>query len=705
MIIKSKKITSSIVFLLTFSCAFASNDTETPRFVLALGRFHPLILHLPIGVLVFAFFLDIFGRIRKNYHEQTVKLALGFSAISAIVACVLGYFLSLEGGYSGETLDIHFYTGILTAVLTTLLYFFSGHSDKNIKRLFFPLFVLAMISISVAGHFGSILTHGDSFLTEYIKPPTQAKTIETIDELQVYDDVVFKIFDDKCIQCHNSTKTKGDLSLASTESILLGGESGQVITLGNSAESLLYKSTLLPISDEKHMPPEGKPQLSKDDIRLIKYWLDSGEDINPKVAVLPKNDTITKLLKNYLVFNKKEMKPASLEAIQDVEEAGFLVRRLAPTEPELWVKFQKGTISKKALNTLSDLKEQIIELDLKNTELTDDMLPVLKKLSNLEKLELNNTKITDKTFEYLENLTSLKVLNLVNTQVTGIGLKTLFETIKPEQVYLWNTPVNNLMASKLEADFGVAINNGTPDGFVEVTRLKAPILTTEKALFVDTLTVGLDLKLKNAKVYYTLHGKEVDSTSNLYTNPFVIDTTTHFSARIYKKGWLPSELLQKTFFKINYDVVNYAIVHQPETQYPGSGKLFDKELGSNNFKDNKWTGFLGKDINTTANLGTKKDVSTITVSCLGKVQDWILFPSEIVVYASNNKTSGFKKVGNLKINEDNQNDFAVLNTYTVAFPKIKAQYFKVVVKNPGVLPKWHEGAGNASWIFVDEIMF
>lgn len=705
MIIKKKKTLTSIIFLLAYGCIFASNDNETPRFVLALGRFHPLILHLPIGALAFAFFLDVLGRIKKNYQEQTIKYALGFSAVSAITACILGYCLSLEGGYSGDILDIHFYTGILTSVLTTMLYLLSGHSNLKVKRLFFPLFITTMICTSIAGHYGSILTHGDGFLTEHIKSPTQGKTIETIDELNVYDDVVLKIFDDKCIQCHNSTKKKGDLSLTSTESILLGGESGQVITLGNSKESLLYKSTLLPILDEQHMPPEGKPQLSKDEIRLLKYWLDNSTTINEEVATLPKNDTVFKLLKNYLVFNKKEIKSALLVNIKNAEEVGFLVRRLAPTEPELWVKFKKDTISKKALNTLSDLKEQIIELDLKNSTLTDDMLSVLKKLSNLKKLELNNTKITDKAFKYFENLESLKVLNLVNTQVTDKGLRTFFGTIKPEQVYIWNTPINNLLESKLENDFGIAINNGIPKGFVEVTRLKTPVLATKKTLFVDTLTVRLDLKLKNAKTYYTLNGKEADSTSNLYTKPFVIDTTTLLSIKTYKKGWLPSEPLKKKILKINYNVEDYSIIHKPETQYPGPQKLFDMELGSGDFKDNKWTGFLGKNINTTVDLGAEKNVSSVTVSCLGKARDWILFPGEIQVYTSKKETSGFKKIGTLKIKEDNQNDFSVLKKYTVNFTKTEAQYFKVIVKNPGVLPKWHEGAGNASWIFVDEIMF
>ena len=120
----------------------------------------------------------------------------------------------------------------VTAILITILYLLANNKEKYAKRLFFPLFVTTIIGISIAGHFGSVLTHGDNYITEYIKPLPKAKTITHIDSLNMYDDVVLKIFDNKCIQCHNTSKRKGELALHSKESILQGGESGDVIELG-----------------------------------------------------------------------------------------------------------------------------------------------------------------------------------------------------------------------------------------------------------------------------------------------------------------------------------------------------------------------------------------------------------------------------------------------------------------------------------------
>ena len=699
-----KKQMVLIVSLFFFGICNASNAEDVPRFVLAIGRFHPVILHLPIGALLLTFFLDIVGRIKKNYPKNTIRYALGFSAFLSIVACVLGYFLSLEGGYSEKTLDIHFWTGILSAILITVLFILSAKEGKLIKRLFFPLFLATIVCVSVAGHFGSILTHGDNFLTEYINTTDKVKTITQIDSLHMYNNVVLRIFDDKCIQCHNSTKSKGDLSLISKEAIVLGGKSGDIIKLGNANESLLYDHIQLPISDKKHMPPEGKPQLSKDEVWIIKYWINHSTVFDDKVVNIAKNDTLNNLLKNYLVVNEQQIKEASEEDILEVEEAGFSVRKLVPNKPELWVKFKKGTITKNGVEALTNLKEQITELDLSNSSLSDEMTSDLKKLKNLKKLELNNTQITDKTLKNIEGLKHLSVFNIVNTQITDRGLENLFTYIKPKHIYAWKTNINHDIAKSIERKYDVNINVGIVEGFVDIPNITPPLLLTKKTLFTDTLSIKLESKLKNSNIYYTLNGDEPDTTSLKYINPILIDSTTHIAVKVFKKGWLPSEIFKKDFYKIKYHVSDYSIVYKPESQYSGPEKLFDMEFGSENFKDDKWTGFLGKDINTTANLGDVKSISHVTVDCLGMSKNWILFPAQIAVSTSLNKTSGFKEVGTLKINEDNKNELAEIKKFTVDIPETKAQYVKVIIKNPKVLPNWHESAGNASWIFVDEIL-
>lgn len=695
-----------ILTLSLFTCIFANglNPDDTPRIVLALGRFHPLILHLPIGALLLTFFIDIYGRIKNNYQSNTIKLALGFSAFFAIIACILGYFLSLEDGYAEETLNIHFWGGIVTAAQITLLFFLSYKQEKLSQKLFLPIFILTIIGITITGHYGSILTHGDKFLTEYMVAPKEEKTIEIIDSLQIYNNVVLKIFEDKCIQCHNSTKKKGELSLVSKEAVLKGGESGDIIKFGDVNESLLYKHIHLPIEDKKHMPPEGKPQLTKDEIWLLKYWINNSKIFDEKVVDLNQNDTLNKLLKNYLVLKEIHIEEANLQDIQAAEDVGFSIKKLVPNRPELWVTLNKKDLSKSDIKKLASLKDQVVELNLSNSALTDDISKPISQFKNLKKIDLSNTSVSDKTLSYLEGLKMLEVLNIVNTKTTNQGLENLFTQIQPQQVYAWNSGIDEALAKKIAQNYKSEVNVGTPEGFAEAVHLKPPTFSTQKSLFTDTLTIDLKSKLKGSKIYYTLNGVEPDSTSLEYTNPFVTDSTTHIAIKVFKKGWLPSETLRKEFLKVGHQVLDHTIIDKPESNYSGTQKLFDLELGTVNFKDGKWTGFLGYNINTTANLGSQKTLNKVTVNCLSKYQDWILFPIEIIVSVSNNEKNGFKEIGTLKINEDNKKDLPQIKKFTLDFPETTAQYLKIIVKNPGILPSWHEGAGNASWIFVDEII-
>ena len=70
-----------------------------------------------------------------------------------------------------------------------------------------------------------------------------------------------------------------------------GGKGGDAIKPGNSAESSILIRMALPLDDEEHMPPEGKPQIEADEIAIIKWWIDAGAktDVKVKDAALPDN--------------------------------------------------------------------------------------------------------------------------------------------------------------------------------------------------------------------------------------------------------------------------------------------------------------------------------------------------------------------------------------------------------------------------------
>src|SRR5688500_8868918 len=87
------------------------------------GRFHPLIVHLPIGILFLAFIFECLA-FRDAYKvlRKAVQPALLMGTVFAIAAAITGYFLRQEGGYEEDIANRHQNFGILTAVLSLVVY-------------------------------------------------------------------------------------------------------------------------------------------------------------------------------------------------------------------------------------------------------------------------------------------------------------------------------------------------------------------------------------------------------------------------------------------------------------------------------------------------------------------------------------------------------------------------------------------------------
>ena len=134
-----------------------------------IGRFHPVLVHLPIGILLVAFafhLLSFTSKFRKL--KSAVRPSLFFGMLSALTAAVSGYYLSSEGGYDERLLTQHKWMGFATTGLTLIIFLFSRkHSfitkddrKKAVSILFFPLVIL----LTWTGHLGGSITHGDDFL-------------------------------------------------------------------------------------------------------------------------------------------------------------------------------------------------------------------------------------------------------------------------------------------------------------------------------------------------------------------------------------------------------------------------------------------------------------------------------------------------------------------------------------------------------------
>src|SRR5579863_9860844 len=90
-----------------------------------LGHLHPVLVHLPIGILLLAcLFLWQSRKERYAHLQPAINIILLLGMISAIVSCITGYILSQTGDYDEDTVNLHQWMGISVAVVSVLLFYF-----------------------------------------------------------------------------------------------------------------------------------------------------------------------------------------------------------------------------------------------------------------------------------------------------------------------------------------------------------------------------------------------------------------------------------------------------------------------------------------------------------------------------------------------------------------------------------------------------
>ena len=248
-----------------------------------LGRFHVLALHIPIGIIVAIFVLELLARKEKYHHLESASAFLWMAAaVSAIVTVILGYMHFAEGGFVGPSAAQHRTFGTaLGIIITVVAVLRSSPVAPNYRPVYFPAAILMVLLAAITGHYGGNLTHGSTYLVEYTPQPVRSlmglaprrPPVENFASADPYLDLVGPMFQSRCSSCHNEDKREGDLVLTSFESLRRGGESGTVVASGRPEFSELYNRITLPSSAETFMPSDGKTPLTEAQVEIIEWWI------------------------------------------------------------------------------------------------------------------------------------------------------------------------------------------------------------------------------------------------------------------------------------------------------------------------------------------------------------------------------------------------------------------------------------------------
>jgi uncharacterized membrane protein/mono/diheme cytochrome c family protein len=425
-----------------------------------IGHLHPVLVHLPIGILLLAcLFLWLSRKEKYSYFQSSIPVILLLGAISACATCLTGYLLSGSGEYDEDLVQLHQWMGISVAVFSIATYIL--YKKNKLVRWQIPFAVFFAILILITGHLGGSLTHGSDYLTKPLENLSGSDTvlivkrrpIPDIRQAMAYTDVIEPIFQGKCYGCHSTLKQKGKLRLDQPDLIMKGGKDGVVIIAGKAVESELIKRVKSAREEEHHMPPKEKPQLNEKEAALLEWWINSGADFTRKVSELPQPEKIKPVLKdleNVSEFKKSApvipglpVEKADENAVRLLKEKGVIVMPVAQNSHYLRADFiTAADFGDRDIRLLLPLQKQLLWLNIGHTAITDSALAVLAQFKNITELQLNHTAISDGGMEYVKQLDSLQTLNLVETKITRSGLMKLASLKKLQSIYLYHTALD-----------------------------------------------------------------------------------------------------------------------------------------------------------------------------------------------------------------------------------------------------------------------
>ncbi len=438
-----------------------------PEFI---GHLHPVIVHLPIGILLLAcLFLWQSRKDRSEDFQKTINVILGLGMVSAIAACITGFILSRTGEYEEGLTDWHQWMGIAVAIVSIITFYF--RRVKKLVRWQSLLATILLVLIFITGHLGGSLTHGSDYLTSPLEDQEtedtaviKRKPIAQVQEAMIYGDIIEPIFQRRCYSCHGPNRQKGKLRLDQPDRIMKGGKDGEVIRPGIADSSMLVKRILLPLEDEHHMAPKEKKQLTASEKSLIRWWIDQGADFSKKVKDARQPDKLKPILLALQNPAANEDEPeewpvapiqqADPDAIARVKKLGALVQPISQKSNYLEINFLTAPgISDQDLSLLIPLKKQLVRIKMGGRPITDSGLAYIGQCEQLISLQLDHTRITDRGLDYLDSLHNLRVLNLVGTDITISGILKLKGLSKLRSLYLYQTKVNKLDWPSLQKAF------------------------------------------------------------------------------------------------------------------------------------------------------------------------------------------------------------------------------------------------------------
>lgn len=229
--------------------------------------------------------------------------------------------------------------------------------------------------------------------------------------------------------------------------------------------------------------------------------------------------------------------------------------------------------------------------------------------------------------------------------------------------------------------------------------IPVPVMQAESKAFKKNLEVSLIPAPKN-KAFYSFDNK----TFKKYKQPFFINKSVTVYAYSEDDNQNRSHTVSASYFqKANDWSVDIKSKYSAQYHAGGPEGLIDGILGNENWRKGDWQGYQGQDFEAVIDLKKETKINEIAGRFLQDTRAWIVMPRKVDYYVSHDNIN-FELAGTVA-NTVNANDYKEqIKAFVLPVKGKTARYVKVVAKNFGTLPEWHQGAGGDAYIFTDEIL-
>jgi len=267
-----------------------------------------------------------------------------------------------------------------------------------------------------------------------------------------------------------------------------------------------------------------------------------------------------------------------------------------------------------------------------------------------------------------------------------------------------------------------------PENFVPV-----PYRVETDRIFDDKTLVTLETALP-ADIYYTTDGTnpKTSKTAKRYglmppaTNDVVIDgdtmTAPHpvnvpeaafevsetTTVKAYSKddNGNESATVSMVLVKKNPNI-SIEIKSEYANQYAAYGDLtmIDGIRGSSEYRTGDWQGYWAQDLQVELTFKKPRKISEVALGCLEDTKSWIFLPNAVIFEGTTDGVN-YEVLGiNKLIHTAREIEPAEIFDFNYKLDKPKEfKKIRVTALNYGKCPEWHLGAGNDTWLFVDEIV-